>query len=253
LYSVGYDELDKLVDDPWRPPLHLTDSERDVVESSGTTLLLGRSGTGKTVCICNRMDYDCFMGGNRPGFSQLFVARSRRLRDDVESVVGEGSEASTKSEFTTFLSLVQKLEQSVRSIIKDLPVFLPSQCIDFQRFKREVWKPCMEIDALIAWTSIRSFIKGSIEAVMANQPLSKDAYLGLGKKRCRLSEEQRLAVYNVFDKYQLYCSNGKLWDDCERISQLLSSLSRIELISPFDYHELQYSKIYCDEVQDYTG
>jgi hypothetical protein len=92
--------------------------------------------------------------------------------------------------------------------------------MDFQRFKRDIWTPNMGIDELIAWTSIRSFIKGSIEAVAARQPLSEDAYVALGKKRCRLSEEQRRAVFNVFDKYQRFCSNGKLWDDCDRISNL---------------------------------
>jgi hypothetical protein len=111
LYSVGYDELDKLVDDPWDQPLHLTDAERNVVESPGTTLLLGRSGTGKTVCICNRMDYDRFIARDQHGFSQLFVARSSRLRDYVECVVGEGALASIRREFTAFRSLVLKLEQ----------------------------------------------------------------------------------------------------------------------------------------------
>ncbi|CAB9504446.1 tetratricopeptide repeat and ankyrin repeat containing 1 [Seminavis robusta] len=220
LYSVRYDELNKLVDDPWKPPLHLTVAERDVVECSGTTLLLGRSGTGKTVCICNKMDYDRYLVGDQKSFSQLFVARSARLRDYVESIVRTGSDSlETQSEFTTFQSLVPKLENAVQSLVQGTPTVLPSHYIDFHRFKRDIWQPSMGVDALIAWTNIRSFIKGSIEAAMGGKPLTKEEYLSLGRKRCRISEDQRIAVYNV---------------------------------APLDYYEIQYAKIYVDEVQDYT-
>ncbi len=56
LNKVFYENIDKLEDSDWTPPLHLTTEERE--DTKGTVLVLGRSGTGKTVCICNRMDYD---------------------------------------------------------------------------------------------------------------------------------------------------------------------------------------------------
>ena len=51
--------------------------EREVVETSGTVLLLGRSGTGKTCVICSRMDYDRQQAGADPAFSQLSLPDPR--------------------------------------------------------------------------------------------------------------------------------------------------------------------------------
>jgi hypothetical protein len=39
-------------------PLRLSKHEREVNLAVGTVLLLGRSDTGKTVCLCNRMSSD---------------------------------------------------------------------------------------------------------------------------------------------------------------------------------------------------
>ena len=58
LYEIGIDEVKMLSDVKWKPRLYLTSRERQIVETNGTVLLLGRSGTGKTCVICNRMDYD---------------------------------------------------------------------------------------------------------------------------------------------------------------------------------------------------
>jgi hypothetical protein len=59
--------------------MYLTSREREIVETSGTVLVLGQSGTGKACVICNRMDYDRQRAEGQFGFSQLFVARSHRL------------------------------------------------------------------------------------------------------------------------------------------------------------------------------
>ncbi|KAJ1388879.1 hypothetical protein B484DRAFT_459747, partial [Ochromonadaceae sp. CCMP2298] len=62
-------------------PLRLSKREREVNLAVGTVLLLGRSGTGKTVCLCNRMTSD---RQSNPVSLQLFVCRSRGLRDSVQ-------------------------------------------------------------------------------------------------------------------------------------------------------------------------
>jgi DNA-binding NtrC family response regulator len=49
LYDVSFDNIDAIADQSWMPPMHLTEEERAVVEAKGTVLLLGRSGTGKTI------------------------------------------------------------------------------------------------------------------------------------------------------------------------------------------------------------
>jgi hypothetical protein len=47
LYDVHLGSIDDITKEAWTPTLHLTEEERDVVETEGTVLLLGRSGTGK--------------------------------------------------------------------------------------------------------------------------------------------------------------------------------------------------------------
>ena len=49
LYDVNFDNIDDIAKTSWTPQMSLTDEERKVVEAKGTVLLLGRSGTGKTI------------------------------------------------------------------------------------------------------------------------------------------------------------------------------------------------------------
>jgi len=52
LYDVNFDNIDDIATSSWTPQMSLTDEERKVVEAKGTVLLLGRSGTGKTIVSC---------------------------------------------------------------------------------------------------------------------------------------------------------------------------------------------------------
>ena len=51
VYDIPREEILKLVSPKWKPRLHLTRQEREIVQTEGTVLLLGRSGTGYVV-IC---------------------------------------------------------------------------------------------------------------------------------------------------------------------------------------------------------
>jgi tetratricopeptide (TPR) repeat protein len=46
VYNIPRDQIKKLESDNWKPRLHLTKEEKSIVETDGTVLLLGRSGTG---------------------------------------------------------------------------------------------------------------------------------------------------------------------------------------------------------------
>jgi superfamily I DNA/RNA helicase len=213
------------------------------------------SNVTRTVCICNRIDFDRYQARNLASFSQLFIARSTRLCNYVETAVGGTSAETTLDslkKFTTFRSLIASLESEINSRFQAGLRFLPSHRVDFHRFKREFWSPSMKIDALVAWASIRSFIKGSIEALQLRRPLTEEDYMGLGKKRCRLSQEQRITVFSIFQKYVAYCREGSLWDDCDKLSFILQGLAKIESQNSADFEYLQYDKVYVDEVQDYT-
>ncbi len=65
-------EVQTRVSSGWEPKLRLTSTEEQVIESMETLLLLlGRSGTGKTICIANKMRADRRVA---PGTSQLYIS-----------------------------------------------------------------------------------------------------------------------------------------------------------------------------------
>ena len=85
IWEVQSGSIERLKEEGWEPKLRLTSTEEQVIESMETVLLLGRSGTGKTICIANKMQADRRVA---PGTSQLFVARSPRICLLVGSLQG---------------------------------------------------------------------------------------------------------------------------------------------------------------------
>jgi len=250
LYDVSFDNVNDIVEESWTPQMHLTPEERDVVETTGTVLLLGRSGTGKTVCICNRMEYDRVRFADKAGFSQLFVSRSRQLCRYVMDVVGNHE----RSSFTTFDKLVSQIETSLSQIINR--TFRQSRHVDFSRFKNEFYTsryPQEDVSALIAWKAIRSFLKGSIDAFQqTGGVLSRENFLGLGKNRCKVPLHMRSSVYDIFLQYQQWLSDQHLWDDMDRILALLKGVEEAKRShSPVYEEEIKKMRLYVDEVQDY--
>ena len=51
IHQLPATEIDKLEQDAWTPPFRLTNDERKIVQTPGTVLVLGRSGTGKVSLI----------------------------------------------------------------------------------------------------------------------------------------------------------------------------------------------------------
>lgn len=254
VYDVSYQNIDEIATDSWTPKMHLTKEEQEIVEAKGTVLLLGRSGTGKTVCIINRMEFDRYISGNESNFSQLFVSRSSRLCRYVETAVG-GSDTST---FTTFDKLLHQLDSALPPI-NTKKSFLPSRRVSFPRFKREFYDGLKSTDipggALLIWKQIKTFLKGSLEAYQSpDRVLTRDYYTSdaLGKNRCRLAPHLRDGLYDTFLKYEEYKESGRLWDECDRVLDILLRLDNVKTTEPELFDELRKSKIYVDEIQDYT-
>jgi len=250
LYDVSFDSVSDIVKKSWTPQMHLTDEERKVVEAKGTVLLLGRSGTGKTICICNRIEFDRQRLGHKPNFSQLFVSRSSQLCRYVKDAVGSNEGSS----FTTFNKLVGNLLEL--QIVNGS--FHPRQHVDFARFNQDFYTvryPQENISALIVWKAIRTFFKGSIEAFQTSTGLLSREYFvsgKLGKNRCKVPSKQRDFLYDIFLQYQLWINEKHLWDDCDRIMALLKGIEDTKKTHPLIYEEkIKRSKLYVDEVQDY--
>jgi len=255
VYEVSLEDVNELASTSWVPKLRLTREERDVVETSGTVLLLGRSGTGKTICTANRMDFDRQQMTHDPSFTQLFVARSQKLCAYVQNIIGTPSGTS----FETYDKLKQRLERELPTKDDEIRSSFPTELkMRFDVFKREVYNGDQDIDPLLAWTSIRSFIKGSIEATLKTslpKAISEEEFLDMkvfSSGRCSLTVDQRKIVYPIYEKYVRFLKEKNMWDDCDRILALLLRLELCKVADPEKYHSIQVSKIYVDEVQDYT-
>ncbi|KAJ1434217.1 hypothetical protein B484DRAFT_293969 [Ochromonadaceae sp. CCMP2298] len=125
-FSVPVPQLPRLRDVSWTPPLTLTAEEAGVVEQPGSVLLLGRSGTGKTLCLVSRMTRDRLLhayaysagagvgagvdmgtdkgrglGNGHGGPRQLFVCCTKRLCAYVSSLYSEQLVESTHRDTDT--------------------------------------------------------------------------------------------------------------------------------------------------------
>jgi hypothetical protein len=261
IHILQREELPKLSNKDWKPSLYLTAQEQDIVKKPGTVLLLGRSGTGKTICISNRMErdrknleYDYTNENDQSTFvlKQLFVARSKRICKYVRGLVESGSDNNRAKEGTDYLTHLALLQQCHSKLGVTNRLFQDHvRHVDFMKFKTQIYKATTGgLDALVVWSQIRSFIKGSIESVNEIRPLTEQEYLKMGENRCRLSKEQRQQAYASYLKYQECLSSEGMWDDCDRVSAILKSIQSADRI--FHQEKLLYDRVYVDEIQDYT-
>ena len=163
-----------LVCEGWTPPLRLTEREREIVEATGMSTVLGRSGTGKTFCVCSRMQLDRV---RFPGARQLFVARTKRLCDYVQSLLrmrpvdGGGGGDDGAAAFLPLSALLDSLGGSAQewhpSLLSGYAQFLQAwpelrrgALATFERGTRHDIE-AKAVGPLTAWTQIRSLIKGS--------------------------------------------------------------------------------------------
>ena len=107
-----------------------------------------------------------------------------------------------------------------------------------------------KIDPILVWQEIKSFIKGSIEALKSNEGyLSEEEYLKIGKNKARNFEnDDRRGIYTLFLAYQKYCKSPadkgrRYFDECDLLHHLYKHRSNFTCI---------IHNFYIDEVQDFT-
>ena len=262
--------------DEWKNQfsLKLNKKERSVRSQEGTVLLLGRSGTGKTLCLIDRMANDCKthgsissvtravdrmgLGAGKGGgvngkgveedgkpFRQLFVTRSPTLCNYVKSILVSKSDTGSSSQqqhqeaqlhphhYMKFLNLEEFFEkynelvplpEEIRYMMPPLPPYSTNKRVDYRQFRDTVYpkiKQSSKLDPLVMWSQIKSFLKGSIEAVLEGGELSLESYQKFSKDRCRLQKQQREEAYEVYLRYKVLCQESGYWDDMDRVLHLL--------------------------------
>ena len=53
-FECSLSDLDRFISSNWEPPVKLTTHEQEIVKHPGSSLLQGRGGTGKTLCLISR-------------------------------------------------------------------------------------------------------------------------------------------------------------------------------------------------------
>ncbi|MEE6465610.1 hypothetical protein FKM82_006620 [Ascaphus truei] len=127
----------------------------------------------------------------------------------------------------------------------------PRIFVTFEVFAKELWPKMVKgkplYNAALVWKEIKSFLKGSFEALSCHQGrLTKEEYIKLGKKRAPNFQEDRGEIYRLFCLYEQIKSKKGYFDEEDVLYNLSCRLSKLEEL-PWSIHEL-----YGDEIQDFT-
>lgn len=127
----------------------------------------------------------------------------------------------------------------------------PRVYVTYSVFANEIWpkmgKAKCPYNPALVWKEIKSFLKGSIEALSSPQGiLTEEEYKKLGRKRSPNFKEDRSEIYQLFCVYLQVKSQRGYFDEEDLLYNLSERLMRLDEL-PWCVHEL-----YGDEIQDFT-
>ncbi|XP_019393683.1 PREDICTED: TPR and ankyrin repeat-containing protein 1 isoform X1 [Crocodylus porosus] len=127
----------------------------------------------------------------------------------------------------------------------------PRVFVTYDVFANEIWPKMVKgktsYNPALVWKEIKSFLKGSFEALSCSQgKLTEEEYKKLGRKRAPNFKEDRSEIYHLFCLYQQIRSQRGYFDEEDVLYNLSQRLSKLEEL-PWSIHEL-----YGDEIQDFT-
>ncbi|XP_048589125.1 TPR and ankyrin repeat-containing protein 1 isoform X2 [Nematostella vectensis] len=130
--------------------------------------------------------------------------------------------------------------------------FDPRREVTYGVFANELWtKICkgnkVVFHPTLLWMEIRSFIKGSVEALHSEKGyLTLEEYHSIGRKRAPNFPADRSEVYALFRVYQRMKSTLGMFDEADIVHNLFT---RLQQVGPPDW---SIHRIYVDETQDFT-
>ena len=162
---------------------------------------------------------------------------------DEESDEEEGEETTETNKENEVPTEKRKEQKQQRDLRRE---------ITYKVFQGEIWpkmlnssKEKIEFHPTLVWTEIRSFIKGSAEALLSsNGVLSEDDYKSLGKKKASNFTADRSMIYRLFRIYQRVRHAKGLFDEADLVFNIHQ---RLQKIPKWTVHEF-----YVDETQDFT-
>ena len=178
------------------------------------------------------------------------------LLEDTDSESDSGDDGGSASEeeeeeLADVSSHLVKFVDHTSVSGKDEHVFTE---ITFSYFETVVWpgisKQFSSYDPSLVWTEIKSFIKGSVEAMESKNCagyLELEEYLKIGGKRAPNFKGNREDVYEMFEQYRKF--KRKLfnaYDECDLVFNLFRRLAAT------GHRGWTVNQLFVDEVQDFT-
>ncbi|XP_022800232.1 TPR and ankyrin repeat-containing protein 1-like isoform X2 [Stylophora pistillata] len=130
--------------------------------------------------------------------------------------------------------------------------FDPRREVTYVVFVSELWPRMMkkvkaQYHPTLVWTEIRSFIKGSVEALHTEHGfLTLEEYSDLGRKRAPNFSADRDVVYSLFVVYQNTKRSLRMFDEADVVHNIYTRLQKVQ-VPDWSVH-----RFYVDETQDFT-
>ncbi|KAL9045188.1 MAG: hypothetical protein Q9214_001735 [Letrouitia sp. 1 TL-2023] len=272
--------------------MNLSPEERQVISHISTsTLILGRSGTGKTTCLVFKLVAmylsSTKAGSNQPA-KQVLLTRSTRLTEKLRSYTKDLIEtlmlqkgqkiniAVCKDPSTlehgvfdlqddmypivcTFDQLLSLIENTIRAFNRSaiLPEDEhPKQLIDFETFKTVY---CLHLPSditkklpiVLVFAEIMGVIKGSTASRKSLSPLSRSEYL---QQSSRLAPTFTLDSdrSSLYEFYETYESYKKQKNGFDYVDRVINVLKAIRKDEQLrETLSKAFDEIFIDEVQDH--
>ncbi|GBU08932.1 hypothetical protein AwWohl_00700 [Gammaproteobacteria bacterium] len=205
--------------------LSFDDAQEAVYNTPAPLILVGSAGSGKTALTLQKL--------RQARGNVLYVTQSAFLAQSAQTMYFSYHYEDEDQEpvFLSYREFIETLQ-----IPKGRELGFGEFSGWFSRHKQSVKKLLSELDAHALFEEFRGVISSSATGI-----LSRKDYANLGVRQSLLASEQRMAVYDLFEKYRTWLAAENLFD-----ITLVTHEWQDKAIPSYDF-------IVVDEVQDLTS
>ncbi|KAJ5674702.1 uncharacterized protein N7477_004636 [Penicillium maclennaniae] len=251
-------------------PFDLSPEEMEIIGHFNTSsLILGRSGTGKTTCLLFKILAKHRARQKMPdgkAARQLLLTRSPYLAAKLQTYARSLINTQFEKEAHGTPSYNEKMESFFALKDEDFPFSTNAELqaldkpkvVDFNVFKTEYWS-CLSgmvpsgCSPELLFAGIMGVIKGSAISASTLMPLNRAEYLSNSSKASPAfaSEVEREVVYRTFERYERQKKQRHQIDELDRVIDLLKLLkgdSSLESLIRHCFEEVYIQDLRCLDI-----